>query len=745
MLIASAPVEMSPAELTAEYGQKILDAVYKELELPIESARYAQLARAKKNALYMDGKQYLAPKWDAGFKGFDWKSVDGEGGGKKRKFASTYNIIYADGMKFVAVVGQRPPNLKVVPEDPMFADHIRRAADAQVASLYLHKFWNITNRMTEVAYYLWSTSAVFFNTEYIADEMKHGSVEVPQYGSRREIVRQAGSMCRSCGAVSAATECPGCGSLMDPLTFEDEISIDVPEIIGTSRFPRGEVELRIKTCFEVGHPIGARTIEECDWISDDVLEPLWKINSMLSEDVGADNGIGSAAIREALDAKDATESPTGVSYRDESGNVLYSRKFLRPSVYGAFPVEMRRQLKANFPEGLVITAIAGKPVSIEARSIDGSWAVSKTGTGPLISSPPLCHQIIPIQDDTNDFINMAREIVLRHIPKTFVDAALIDKQALTENETITGEVVRVKLGTNQSLGNLMGTLPTARFNDQMLGLGSLQREMSREIGGVQPAIFGGGQPSTTFRGENQRKNQALLQLQPAFKEMQEGVRVATRNGIRLMAKFGVGEIRVPSNDPMVPTKSVHMERLEPDGWEVESMESAPVTLAEKQDRVAALSQENPAMAAALGFSHPLNVGELQAMWGVDGMYNPAELKMKYALGEIQALLGETPIVDLDPLTGAEIPTPSRTPDPYMYKDAAFMSEVFRTWAISEAGQTASMESPDGFENVKLFGSLLDQMALPPVPPPGEEGEANAEPSSPPPQEPMPEAPMPPVQ
>jgi hypothetical protein len=208
------------------------------------------------------------------------------------------------------------------------------------------------------------------------------------------------------------------------------------------------------------------------------------------------------------------------------------------------------------------------------------------------------------------------------------------------------------------------------------------------------------------------------------------VRIATNNGIKEMARYKSGEIFVPSNNPMTPTRRMVVDNLQLDGWDLQSEESAPVTVAEKQERITGISQENPDLANVLGFSHPMNIEQMQRIFGVEGFYTPGAAQFKKCLAQIQLLLQEQPIDEFDPMTGMPTRMPSQMPDPYEFKDAMFMSEVFRAWVLSDVGQDMAESNPVGLENVKLFGGQLDLMAAPPMLPP-EEGGGEQAPAPPP--------------
>lgn len=709
-----------PQVMIEAVGEKLKDIIYKELELPAEPNRQAQISLAKRNLLYMQGKQYLFPQMASDGRSYDWKPVQvEEKDGKKRTFSSTYNIVSADGVKYVAIVGQRAPNIKAVPLDPWASNQIRMANDAQTASMHLHRIWDIRRRMREIAFYQWSTSAVFLHTKYNADGLKYGEESIPVIEMREVEIRPAGMMCYVCGAVANQLHCQDCGATVRPESYQPAIKVEVPYEAGQQAYPKGEVELEILTAFDVGHTFGAKTLRDCQFVTIDLMKPNWMLKSRydLPDDFAQAGDSDRGTPMDAELAKETVESPNGVPCYDKSSNLtLESRKYIRPDVYHALTKADRDLMKQNYPTGALITIVGNKVVKIEHKCMDDYLSVCKTGTGPYISDPPLCQGIIPIQDDLNDAVNLGKETLLRMIPKTMVDATLLTPQHIKEAEALVGELVRVKIQGGQSIGSLYGQLPVAKMSDQMMPFIEWQRNMSREIDGMQPAVYGGGTPATTFRGENQRKNQALAQLQPGFDELQSCVCVATKNGVKEQSRYKSGEIFVPSNNPMTPTRRMVVENLQLDGWDLQAEESAPVTVAEKQERISGISQENPDLANVLGFSHPMNTEQMQRIFGVDGFYTPGAAQFKRCLVQIQSLLQEQPIDDFDPMTGMPMRMPSQMPDPYEFKDAMFMSEVFRAWVLSDVGQDMAESNPTGLENVKLFGGQLDLMAAPSMPP-----------------------------
>jgi len=325
-----------------------------------------------------------------------------------------------------------------------------------------------------------------------------------------------------------------------------------------------------------------------------------------------------------------------------------------------------------------------------------------------------------------------------------VDSTLLDPVAQEKNEAVIAEVIRTRLGSNTDLSKMMGALPMARFSDQLIPLAGAMRDFSREVGGIQQALFGGGPPDPTWRAASQRKNQALMQLQPTFDEMQFFVSEISRNGIRELARYGTEQVKVAETDVNGAGESqmLNLAMLQEDGWHVEAEESFPMSFGEKVDRVTEIAKENPMLADTIGLTHPMSAHTVQQMFGVDGLYVRGEHERQRALNIIRRLCKEQPIVTVDPMTGQPIERPSIEPAPFEEKDHAFFAEFTRGWCNSPAGMRLAEENPQGYRNVQLWGTAQDEAAAmaampPPAVAPGGPGPAGGE-------SPAPVSPMPPA-
>jgi hypothetical protein len=685
------------------------------------------VAQAEKQYLYWQGKQYLAPKLDSALGVIGYKSaIDPSKTKGKRVFASVYNIIYGDGIKFVSVVGQRRPNQRCVPDVSDDEGQAKQARKASSALRLLHRQWSMAKRVKEMAFHLWVSGPAFLYTHYVSDGNRYG-VDTEPIIETVDQPTPEGFRCTQCGAVSAGMACDQCGTELRPEDYVPPQPLTVPRVTGTQQYPRGQVELDILSLLHVSTPFEARSLAECDWLSYSTLRSKYRLMAAFDGKFDTEkidnSGNEDTAEREAANSQERVTNPDGALHSRDSNQWIVDLRWIRPDVYHAFTDEKRKLLAQNFPDGVKVVRLNGVPAFLESEKLDNYWAACKTGTGEFINSDALCATSMPVQDDVNNMVNIASETVLRAIPKTFVDGQLIDGADFNENSPLVAEVIRTKLGTGSDIQKMIGQLPTARFSDQMMPLMSGIRELGRDISGVRPELSGGGPTTNTFREALQRKNQALMQFNPPFDEIQECVSQASENGIRELARFGSGTVTVPPEEDngLNPSEVVDLAMLQEAGWHVEAEESVPMTFGEKAERMAQIVSENPQLAMMLGFQHPMNIDRVHQMFGVEDFYQPGANEREKVLNVIQRLMAEGPIQNVDPMTGAPMEMPSIMPDEFEDKDHLFFADMVRAWCNSPVGERAREENPEGYRNVVLYGKQQDMMGQPPMPMPGGPG------------------------
>lgn len=245
----------------------------------------------------------------------------------------------------------------------------------------------------------------------------------------------------------------------------------------------------------------------------------------------------------------------------------------------------------------------------------------------------------------------------------------------------------------------------------------------REIDGVQPVLFGGGPSFDTWRQSAQARNMALMQIDPQDEAIKFFVQDSTTNGVKLLAKYGVGSAVIPpaKKTSFSIAQELQFQDLSEDGWRIEPVDSVPMTYAEQVQRVGELSSENPQLASAIGLGHPVNAKETQQMFGIPGFYAPGENEEEAALELIDRLLQEAPVEDLDPMTGRPVLRASIRPKSFEHKNHALFAEIFRTWCNSQVGRREEQINQTGYQNVQLHGQEQDELAAAAMAPPPDAG------------------------
>jgi len=736
-----APVQNPPVQNPydlKQFAEELKTLIDEHILRVIDNARNFYLVMALRNELYWRGKQYLTMKFVGG-EGITVVPATGVPGSpptanpqSQQTIPYVFNITRADGQKFVAVTGARAPYINVEPQDPRDPESIQAARDGDATSRYLEEMWDTKGLQKDLARTLFRTGPQFANVCWVADDKKYGSVEV--HGAQLVTKTDPSTYtCPNCGSTGELPAdgppvCPDCG--FQGVSVVPGASYQGVEMVKTGDEPKGMPELHFYNVFEVTIPPQRKNIKECEWLVCETLEISGKLREQYGKLVDHIKDETPESVKVPSQETVANHYDVIASADLQGSNRQdrwwHTRVFLTPAMYHYASAELKKILQEGYPNGARVVHINGNFVEGVPEALAEVWIACKTGTDDRILSDPICHDLIPVNTITNDFFGLAIEVVQRSIPKTIVNPRLIDRKAVQNNGANAYEILFANAGLSEDLGKMMAKLPQASFSEQMIELSNLFREYSREMDGVLEAAFGGGEPAPTWRQEQQRKNQALAQFYIAYDEMRQFWESAHRLAHKLLAKYGVGQISVPNDEPFAfGPHSVDFTKLRPELVRVESDEKMPETRAEEEDRLQEQFSYPQQVQDAIALFHPINTPRIVGLTTMRGMTSPLEHLHVKTIKIIQRLLSEQPAQQfdpqsgapqIDPQTGQPVEQPSVSPDPFEFKNAAFAVEIVRAFVNSPAGDEWSTKAPDGFRNVSLFGNALDQMANPPASP-----------------------------
>lgn len=721
--------------------RKHLDELFSE----IREDKLAQISRTRKAHLYYQGKQYLrlTENEDGDI---DWAPID-VSKERRRVFAHVDNLIWGDGQKFAAIMSQRRVNHRAVPDDPANPENATSARDAQLMTSYLIQYWALQKCMFDLGLMMWVANPVYSLVEYEVNPEKFGTHREPNIVAG-ETDSPGTYTCAACGTDAIGQDeqvCPACGTPVMEEFYTPGPKLQIPVVEGETEYDRGMVEVNFYGPLHVTTPFWIKSLKETPWLDFSQTMTKRQIKSIarrfgVRNAIANDSSSGEEAATQQYEALMELASPDGSPSEKKSDTFIYKRIWITPKGYVDLPRSVRNVFKKECPSGVQLHLCNGKLFHYEESALLDDWAVAKPTTDQYINSPAMCQISMSFQDYWNDWMNMGAETLLRGVPKHVVDSQILDAEAVRKSEGIPGELLFSRMG-GVDLSKAVATLPTANLPKDLMNIAMTMRGNNQQYHGVRPEAYGGATGTTTWREANQKRNDALAQLQPAGDSLHALMGDTLANGVKKCAQHGVGKLLVTSTQStgFETVSEVDMRNLTKRGWHLEAEENYPETTGQKIERLSGLAMENPNLAAAVGLGHPLNAGQTHEYFGIKGMFTPFQYERERVLSVVQKLLMTPPLVEPDMMTGQMIQSPAIMPDPFLDKNHDLVAEIIRTWCGSPAGRRVQEDNPEGFRHVVLYGqaqqeAAMAMMAPAGAPPPG--GPSNEAPQSAPPLPPV---------
>jgi hypothetical protein len=734
-LNAEGSVQMSEDQLKEILKGIITEHVCQD----VDREKVYQYAEARKNELYFRGSQYLYPVLLGG-QTADWSVTSGTMGynqspdQRDAEYDYVLNVIRGDGRKFIAVLGQRGPNAKAEARRTDDEAAVRRARKADIAAEYLRSCWQPEKIQRHLALSLWKNGTTFAYTPWVANGEKYGTVDVPIIDAQPVEIGEPYYRCVMCGSETPASlagtppscissTCPeltvsGKGHPFQPQDLNKPPTVDVPNVVGNRTYPKGSVELHLATIFEVTVPFYSRSIADCPWLwyeyeehEGKLLAAFPDLRDKLGEQEWAGDSSGISA--QGRLARDVASSPTGSFISPRKNRWLYSRFWLRPAMFEMVGNdEIRTQLKKLYPQGVKVTLVQGEVAAMDAERLDDVWAMCKPDVSEYIFADAICKDYMSIQDMINDLYNLVAETMERAIPYLIADPMVLDVLQLSKQRGKPGQIIPAKAGVGARLNDSIIKAPTATVDPEVFQWMEKIHEAGREIVGVLPAIFGGGEPASTARAAELQRNQALQQLNTVWNEMRDFWSGAYFNAVRQLASHCLPD---GSNLGNFEAVDADFSDLLGGGYFFTTEEAIPMTWGQKRDLVMFLLQGGPEAWTLFGLQHPLNIAKVHDTLGMpDWKITDLDARDK-VLSNIKALLEGQPQPGQNP--GEMVPS---IPPDVFEDDHIFVASVIKEWCQTEDARAIRDMNPSGYANVIAYGQASLQLSGPPGPsaPPG---------------------------
>lgn len=687
MMANEMPMEIPKEAIVENLQGELRNFIHRYVVLEVETEKQIQYAELRRAFLYWDGKQYLIPEVRGGVI-VDWQALLPPGVSPRRdssdmefeargRYDTVVNEVKGDGNKFIAVLGNRSPNPKAVAVDENSMDCVRRAKRADRICKALRKLWKVNTMQRKLMLHAWRDGTFFLYTPLEKDSQGNAK--------------------------------PG---------------------------------LHAHTGYTVTVPFYAEEFQQVPWLwlqyEANKGELIDRFPQLLDK-LDSDTGTGEAVSQTGMWTRALLASNTGDIRKISQNRWTYSEIWLEPMMYNFFGkrtygpqnIPLRTWFKEQFPRGVRITIVGDKIVDLVPESFKDVWSCGQPGIASTLMMPPVCRDFLPIQDVLNNVVNLNQENIERGIPLTLVDSKMLNTDAINSRNAVPGEFIPVEAGASGKLTDAVKTVEVAEYNAEAQRFAAEILELGRQITGVLPPIFGGGD-SNTAREADIKKTQALMQLGLVWLGALDVWQGAYTNAVRILAlfgadilrRFGLSEVDIQGANELVDPLTGEFA-----GFTIEVEEGIPATWGQRKDAVMfILDGGSPEKMQVTGALDPANAGNVQDALGLQNWTVPGSNLKEYILEEIKGLLTESPQMpppQIDPMTGMELmmdamPMASKMPDPVILDPMAAMP-IVREWLLSEEGRMNQELNPEGWENVRLWAQALMDMSLPPPAMPEGEG------------------------
>lgn len=327
-------------------------------------------------------------------------------------------------------------------------------------------------------------------------------------------------------------------------------------------------------------------------------------------------------------------------------DVTVRRTFMRPSMFmNTKDPEVRGELLDCFPEGCEVTMAGEAFIQVRACSMDDHLTLIQALPGAGQNRLALASTMLPIQKRLNNWIDLMNDYFIRTIPNRYVDAKLIDVQALTDQPAIPGNYIPV-LDPDGAPINPASTVfvePTPQPQASLPQFIQLfMEQVPQLLCGATPTLFGSLSNTDTPVGTaSLQRDQALARLALTWHALTEATARYFLQAVQLAARCRTEDIC-----GAVGSETIRVELSELKGHclaRPESNANFPETWSQKQFRLTQLMQDvnNPVVGKIL--EHPQNLRLAKEAIGIEGFEIPEAEAYEKQLGEFEELRHSAPL------------------------------------------------------------------------------------------------------
>jgi hypothetical protein len=652
------------------------------------------------------------------------------------------NVFRAYLESIIAALSVVIPPIKCYPDDADDALDLLTAKAGDKISELIDKHNNVSLLWLH-ALYIYCTEGMIACYNYTREDEKYGTYKKEKYEDVDEEVES--SVCPSCGnkmnmsdeydpsSEDGTSICPSCLETVEPQIKKETFKVN--RLVGEINHPKS------RQCMEIygGLYVKIANYAKCQ-ADTPYLGFSYETNFGFAREWYPD-------IRdEILPGSNNTSEPYARWGRNNPqyygavpiDTVTVRNYWLRHSAFQILDKERCDKLKKKFPNGAKVVFIDQTFAEACDESLDDHWTLTHNPLSDYLTFDPIGLLLTSIQEITNDLVSLTLQTIEHGIPQTFADPSVLNFDAYRQMESTPGALYPTnRLPGGKDVKSGFYEVKTATLSQEVLPFANQIQEYGQLVSGALPSLFGGQTTggSGTASEYSMSRSQALQRLQTTWKMFTTWWKEIHGKVIPAYIKTvkEQGDERIVEKDSFGNFVNILIRKSELEGKigniEIEANENLPMTWAQRRDTMMKLMEaNNPQILAML--AQPENLELIYETIGIPDFYVPGEDDRTKQWDEIKQLLASEPIpVPPSPeemmqaeITGEppqEHEEPSVEIDPIM-DNHQIEFDICRKFAVSEAGQVAKIDNPNGYKNFLLHALQHKQLILPI---PGAEGAA----------------------
>jgi hypothetical protein len=726
-------------EQLPERLQEALRRLVHQFAAESESTRRQEIRRIKQAHQFWRGLQYLwwserDQNWHLPF---EQKLADGSSLEDLPRYEFVTNIYQAFGLSIVSVLSQDVPRVRFFPSSAQAEEDVAAAkAATEVASL-VERNNRIGNLIVEEAFQLWTDGKVGAYVRFVVDGQRFGFHPETEIVARDVKLGEDVYVCPNCGAetdaagasagnlysaravenrrldASGTPACTACGALLTEENFVAAEAVTMPSAETRLRVPNGQEVVTIIGGLELKTPPWANEMHEYPYLQWNVEVHQARLRAAYphaADKIGSPVASGSQEYERLARLAQSQGGPLTEGGDSNINLITFQRTWLRPWAFFALDDKsLRDELLKLFPDGAYV-AFAGEAYC-ESRNenMDDHWRVLHALPGDGSSGrPALGDSLISVQERFNTLSNLQIETYEYGIPPIYADSEVLDFDALQNQTAEPGAHYPARAKPGQSLAaGFFQPAPAEVPPDLAQHAANLMGPVAQFLTGAFPALFGGAMANNdTAAGYAMARDQAMGRIGLVWRRMKffhADVMLLAVDCFRKNRPNDV-EITLLGAGAAFESRWIRLADLKGNLFSYPETDEQYPTLWSQQRGVLLQLLANPDAEIQSVLAHPENMALVKRLIGLEEFVIPDEESRTKQYREIAQLVAEAPVVNRDPVSGAETILPSILPDEFADKHTVEL-EICMRWFAADAGQVAKIEAPAGFANVRAHAMM----------------------------------------